>query len=147
MSTLLLIPWIIYGYRHPEKRFLGLCQTKRTLLILLGIEIVYWFVLAMIVGKQEVATTGSGSFAWRFILFYEKGIIPIWVVAETLDPKLGDKIESDFKILYLLAALIMDYIFLFILSPRVPQLFKKKDPKTFEGRKHAANKSSSNPKN
>ena len=126
MSTLLLIPWIIYGYKHPHKRFLGLCQTKRTLLVLFCIEIVYWFVLAMLVGKQDADSAGAGSFAWRFILFYEKGIIPIWVVAEAIDPILGDRVESDYKILYLVAALIMDYIFLFILSPRIPQLFSRK---------------------
>ena len=126
MSTLLLIPWIIYGYKHPEKRFLGLCQTRRSLLILFCIEVVYWFVLAMIIGKDQATTAGAGSFAWRFIPFYEKGIIPIWVVAEAIDPKLGDRVETDFKILYLVAALIMDYIFLFILSPRVPQLLRKK---------------------
>jgi len=127
MSTLLLIPWIIYGYKHPDKRFLGLCQTKKTLLILFCIEVGYWFVLAMILGRQDTTTAGVGSFAWRFILFYEKGIIPIWVVAEAIDPKLGDRVESDFKILYLVAALIMDYVFLFILSPRVPQLFRRKN--------------------
>jgi len=81
----------------------------------------------MIIGKHDALTAGAGSFAWRFILFYEKGIIPIWVVAEAIDPKLGDRVESDFKILYLVAALIMDYIFLFILSPRIPQLFSRKN--------------------
>ena len=127
MSTLLLLPWIIYGYTHPHKRFLGLCQTKRTLLILFCIEVVYWFVLAMIIGRHNTSVASAGSFAWRFILFYEKGIIPISVVTEAIDPKLGDRIESDFKILYLVAALIMDYIFLFILSPRVPQLLGRKN--------------------
>ncbi len=129
MSTLLLIPWIIYGYKHPYKRFLGLCQTRRTILILFCIEVLYWFVLALIMGKHDPTTAGSDSFALRFILFYEKGIIPIWVVAEAIDPKLGDRVDADFKILYLVAALIMDYIFLFILSPRVPQLFRRKNAK------------------
>jgi hypothetical protein len=126
MSTLLLIPWIIYGYRHPEARFLGLCQTKKTLLILLSIEIVYWLVLVLLVRGPDASTAGVGSFAWKYILFYEKGIIPLWVVAEQVNPALADKADADFKILYLVAALIMDYIFLFILSPRVPQLFKKR---------------------
>ena len=125
MSTLLLIPWIIYGYRHPHKRFLGLCQTKRTLLILLSIEVVYWVVLLMLLGKHNSSGVGTGSFAWRYLLVYEKGIIPLSAVAETIDPRLPDKIESDFKVLYLVAALVMDYIFLFILSPRVPQLFSR----------------------
>jgi hypothetical protein len=126
MSTLLLIPWIIYGYRHPNKRFLGLCQTKQTLLILLMIEVVYWLILVIIAGSQEAASAGVGSFAWRFILWYEKGIIPLWAVAEAIDPTLGDRVESNFKILYFVAALIMDYIFLFIISPRVPQLLMRK---------------------
>ena len=126
MSTLLLIPWIIFGYKHPELRFLGLCQTRKTLLILLSIEVVYWLVLIMLVGSKDAATAGVGSFAWRFILLYEKGIIPIWVVAEAIDPRLGDRVEADYKILYLLSALIMDYIFLFIISPRVPQIFQRK---------------------
>jgi len=36
-------------------------------------------------------------------------------------------VDADFKVLYLVAALIMDYIFLFIISPRVPQLLKRKE--------------------
>lgn len=125
MSTLLLIPWIIYGYRHPDKRFLGLCQTKRTLMILLCIEVVYWIILLLLLGKHNGSAVGTGSFAWRYLLFYEKGIIPLSAVAEAIDPKLAERVESDFKVLYLIAALIMDYIFLFILSPRIPQIFSR----------------------
>ena len=127
MSTILLIPWIIYGYKHPEKRFFGLCQTKKGLLILMSIEILYWIVLMLLVGQTDTGTTGEGSFAWRFILVYEKGIIPVWWLAGKINPAVADKVDADFKILYLVAALIMDYIFLFIISPRVPQLLKGKE--------------------
>jgi len=126
MSTILLIPWIIYGYRHPEMRFLGLCQTKRNLFILLCIEVAFWLVLVLLLGYSKAPTAGEESFAWKYILFYEKGIIPLWAVAEWINPKLADRADADFKILYLVSALIMDYIFLFIISPRVPQLFSKK---------------------
>ena len=135
MSTLLLIPWIILGYKHPSYRFLGLCQTKKSLLILLIIEVVYWIVLAFVLGSSRSVSTGEGSFAWKYILFYEKGIIPIWVISEKLNPSLADRVDANFRFLYLISAIIMDYIFLFILSPRVPQLFasKRKRQKLKEG--------------
>ena len=125
MSTILLIPWIIYGYRHLEARFLGLSQTRKTILILFCIEIVYWLLLVLFLGPSDASIPGAGSFALTYILFYEKGIIPLWAVAEWIDPSLGDRVDAHYKILYLAAALIMDYIFLFILSPRVPQLFSR----------------------
>jgi hypothetical protein len=125
MSTLLLIPWIIFGYKHPSYRFIGLCQTRKTILILLSVEIVYWLVLVFLnTGNGSIA--GEGSFAWKYILLYEKGIIPIWLLSENIDPTLGDSIDANFKFIYLLAALVMDYIFLLILSPRIPQLFGRK---------------------
>jgi hypothetical protein len=126
MATLLLIPWIIYGYKHPYARFLGLCQTRKNLLILFCIEVIYWLVLVLLVGNQDAQSVGEGSFAWRYVLLYEKGIIPIWITADKISPGLADRIDADFKILYLLAALIMDYVFLFFISPRPPQLFKKR---------------------
>ena len=95
MSTILLIPWIIYGYKHPEKRFFGLCQTKKGLLILMSIEILYWIVLMLLVGKTDTGTTGEGSFAWRFILVYEKGIIPVWWLAGKINPAVADKVDAD----------------------------------------------------
>jgi len=124
MSTLLLIPWIIFGYKHPFFRFIGLCQTKKSILILLGIEILYWGVLVLLTDKPG-ATAETGSFAWKYILFYEKGIIPVWWLAQKIYPVLGDRIDAHYRILYLVAGLIMDYIFLFIISPRVPQLFSR----------------------
>jgi hypothetical protein len=130
MSTLLLIPWIIYGYRHPHARYLSLCQTRKTLLILLSIEVLYWILLMILLGNPKAGTAGEGSFSWKYILFYEKGIIPLWAVAEQVGPKMGDRIDAEYKFLYLVSALIMDYIFLFILSPRVPQLFGRRRKRT-----------------
>jgi len=124
MSTLLLIPWIIFGYKHPGNRFIGLCQTRKSILILLGIEILYWLVLVLLTDKPG-GTAGAGSFAWQYILFYEKGIIPVWWLAGKINPSLGDQIDQHYRILYLVAGLIMDYIFLFILSPRIPQILSK----------------------
>ena len=129
MSTLLLIPWIILGYKHPSWRFLGLSQTKRSLLILLGVEILYWLILVLLTDKPG-ASAGAGSFAWTYILFYEKGIIPVWWLSQKINPSLGDQIDQHYRILYLLAGLIMDYIFLFILSPRIPQIFSRKNVPT-----------------
>lgn len=126
MSTLLLIPWIIFGYRHPHYRFIGLCHTRRSILLLLGIEIIYWLALAFFLTGSGSPNAGEGSFALTYIPFYEKGIIPLWWLSEKIEPGLANKIDADYKVLYLLAAVIMDYIFLFIISPRVPQLFRKR---------------------
>jgi hypothetical protein len=137
MSTLLLIPWIILGYKNPSWRFLGLCQTKKSLLILFLVEIVYWLTLVLMTHKPG-ATAGAGSFAWQYTLFYEKGIIPVWWLSEKINPFLGDQIDQHYRILYLLAGLIMDYIFLFILSPRIPQIFSRnqRGPNTRVGANH-----------
>ena len=125
MSTVLLIPWIIFGYRHPASRFVWLCQTRKSILILLGIEIIYWATLMILLHKPDLPSNDP-IFAWKYILFYEKGIIPLWWLAQKINPLIADRIDAHYKILYLLAALIMDYIFLFILSPRVPQIFSSK---------------------
>src|SRR6516164_9773906 len=107
MSTLLLIPWIIFGYKHPAYRFIGLCQGRKSILFLLGIEIVYWSVLVFLTNKPG-ATAGAGSFAWKYILFYEKGIIPVWWLSQKINPSLGDQIDEHYRILYLISGLIMD---------------------------------------
>lgn len=126
MSTLLLIPWIIFGYKHSSFRFIGLCQTRKSLLLLLGIEILYWLTLVLLLPKSNPVSS-EGSFAWTYVLIYEKGIIPVWWLIQKIDAALAERIDAHYKILYLLAALIMDYIFLFILSPRVPQIFTRKN--------------------
>ena len=127
MSTLLLIPWIIFGYKHPYNRFIGLCQTRKSILILLSIELLYWILLVLLLAKPDPAVVGRGSFAWTYILFYEKGIIPVWVIAEHVGTSVGDAVDARYKFVYLAAALMMDYIFLLLISPRIPQFFRKRD--------------------
>ena len=136
MSTLLLIPWIIFGYKHPAYRFIGLCQSKKTLFVLLSLEIAYWLVLVFLTPPGN--RSGEGSFAWKYILLYEKGIIPIWYLSEKFNPMIAEKIDANFKYLYLLAALVMDYVFLFIISPRVPQLLGRKKQQRSEKMKSAS---------
>jgi hypothetical protein len=80
----------------------------------------------MILLHKPDLPTRETTFAWKYILFYEKGIIPLWWLGQKINPSIADRIDEHYKILYLLAALIMDYIFLFILSPRVPQIFSQK---------------------
>jgi len=124
MSTLLLIPWIIYGFRHPSFRFLGLTQSKKSIVWLLIIEIILWTVLFFLLDKPDPNIAGQGSFAWMYAFIYEKGIFPTWLIAENLNSSLGDSIDRNFQLVYFIVALIMDYLILFLISPRLAQTFK-----------------------
>jgi hypothetical protein len=126
MSTLLLIPWIIFGFKNPHYRCLGLTQTKKSILRLLVLEIVFWTLLFLLLDKPDPRIAGQGSFAWMYILFYEKGIIPTCLIAESIDSSLGDRIDSNYQFIYLLVALCVDYLLLFLISSRVTRLFNLK---------------------
>ena len=128
ISTLLLIPWIIFGFRHPDDKFLGLNQTKRSLTTFLIVEIVYFSILLALLGDKNPDVAGSGSFAWIYSMIYEKGIFPAFGLAELIDPVGGDRLDSDYPIVYLLTALIMDYIILTMISPKTMRLLKIKKP-------------------
>lgn len=119
ISTFLLVPWIIYGFKHPDNRFLGLHQTKKSLLILLIVEIAYFTTLVLLLDKPDPNIAGQGSFAWMYMFYYEKGIFPLLIPAEMINDFWGDKIDSNYKIFFLLTALIMDYILLKLISPSV----------------------------
>src|SRR4030095_4878691 len=126
MSTLLIIPWIIFGFKHPENRFIGLTQTRKSILTLLIIEILLWTVLILLLGKPIPDVAGTGSFAWMYSYIYEKAIIPIWLIAENINSSFGDRIDNDYKFIYLIVALFMDYLVLFLISPRLIQIFRSR---------------------
>ena len=126
MSTLLLIPWIIFGFKHADNRFIGLTQTKKNILGLFVIEIILWLALMLLLDKPDPDVAGQGSFAWMYAYIYEKRIFPTWLVAENINSSLGDKIDNNYQFIYLFTALIMDYIVLFLVSPRLTQIFKMK---------------------
>ena len=117
ISTLLLIPWIVFGFKNSDKRFLGLNQTKKSVLVLLVVEIAFFLTLFLLLDKPDLNVAGQGSFAWMYYLFYEKGIFSCFGLAELIDGNLGDKIDTHYQFLYLLTALLMDYIILFLISP------------------------------
>ncbi|MCH8319241.1 MAG: hypothetical protein IIA88_12250 [Bacteroidetes bacterium] len=133
ISTLLLIPWIIFGFRNPDEKFLRLNQTKRSLTTLLIVEIAYFSILLALLGDKNHDVAGSRSFAWTYSMIYEKGIFPAFGLAELIDPVGGDRLDSDYPVVYLMIALIMDYIILTLISPKTMRLLKIK--------KSAANKS------
>lgn len=124
ISTLLLIPWIVFGFRHQDTRFLGLNQTKKSLFFLLIFEIAYWLLLYLNLDKPHSDIAGQGSFAWTYMFLYEKGILPCFGIAEQINPNLGDRIDNNYQYLYLITALIVDYILLRLISPRTARLFK-----------------------
>jgi hypothetical protein len=130
ISTLLIIPWVIFGFRHPDIKFIGLNQTKKSLLTLLIIEIIFWLILYLSLDKPDPNVAGQGSFAWMYMFIYEKGIIPLQIPAETIDGYLGDKIDNKYQFLYLFTALIVDYILLKLISPQTIRLFKRTSPNT-----------------
>ena len=126
MSTLLLIPWFIFGFKNPDAKFLGLSQTKMSLLILLLLEICYWTLLYTNLDKPDPNIAGQGSFAWEYMFIYEKGIFPCFGLAEQINPSLGDKIDNNYQFIYLITALLIDYVLLKIISPQTTKIFNQK---------------------
>lgn len=116
ISTLLLIPWIVYGFKHPDNSFLGLRQTKKSLLILLLVEIAYFMTLVLLLDKPDPNVAGHESFAWMYLYFYEKGIFPLLTITENFNPVSDAIIDTDYKWLYLVTALLMDYVVLKLFS-------------------------------
>jgi hypothetical protein len=127
ISTLLLIPWIVFGFRHPENKYLGLRQTRNSLLTLLIVEIVFFTLLILLLGKPDPNVAGQGSFAWMYMFFYEKGIFPLLTITENFNPVSDAIIDKNYKWLYLLTALLMDYIILKLISPTIFNFKKTKE--------------------
>ncbi len=127
VSTLLLIPWIVFGFRHPENNFLGLRQTRKSLLTLLIVEIAYFTLLILLLDKPDPNVAGQGSFAWMYIFLYEKGIFPLLTITENFNPVSDAIIDKDYKWLYLLTALLMDYIILKLISPTIFNFRKQRN--------------------
>ena len=124
ISTLLIIPWIVFGFRNSDKNFIGLNQTKKSISVLLVTEIIFFLILIFFLKKPDPNIAGQGSFGWIYMFIYEKGIFPILISAEYINGSFGDKIDNNFQMLYLITALLMDYIILKIFSPKTIRLFK-----------------------
>ncbi|MGL2962201.1 hypothetical protein ACSVH2_00095 [Flavobacterium sp. RSB2_4_14] len=127
ISTLLLIPWIVFGFRHPENKYLGLRQTRKSLLTLLIVEIAFFTLLILLLDKPDPNVAGQGSFAWMYMFFYEKGIFPLLTLTENFNPVSDAIIDKDYKWLYLLTALFMDYIILKLISPAIFNFRKQRN--------------------
>ena len=94
---------------------------------LLIVESLYFLTLLLLLDKPDPDIAGQGSFGWTYMFLYEKGIFPIFSLAESIDGHLGDVIDRNYKGLYFMTALTMDYIVLWLTSPR---RFKKKKART-----------------
>ena len=117
ISTLLLIPWIIFGFRHPEQRFLGLPQTKKSLLTLLLTEIAFFITLILLLDKPNPNIAGQGDFGWTYLFIYEKGILPVIGLIEINDPLFHTL--GKHSIAFFITALMMDYLLLKFISPQI----------------------------
>lgn len=109
----------MFGFKHPEKKFLGLQQTKKSLLTLLIVEIAYFTTLIFLLDDPDPNVAGQGSFAWMYMFLYEKGIFPLLTITENFNPLSDAIIDKNYKWLYLLTALFMDYIILKLISPSI----------------------------
>jgi|SRR5882672_1583244 len=124
ISTLMTIPWIIFGFKNPSKKFLALNQTPKSLLTLLIIEIVFFLVLVLLLDKPNPDVAGQGDFDWTYLFVYDKGIFPIIGLTE-IDDHLFNNL-GNYKISFFISALIVDYILLYLISPRLTNIFKSK---------------------
>ena len=129
ISFLLLIPWIIFGFKNPNQDFFGLNQTKKSLTLLLVIEIVFFLILYLTLPEPTSKIAGLQSFAWNyFLVYYAKGIIPTSFISESINGNLGDKIDLNYQYVYLIISLIIDYLVLLLISPNIKKLFNRKKP-------------------
>lgn len=129
ISILLLIPWIIFGFKNPSKNYIGLNQTKKSLTLLLGIEIAFFLILYLSLPEPTSKIAGLQSFSWNyFMLYYAKGIVPTWLIGESINGNLGDRIDLNYQWIYLIVSLIIDYLILLIISPNIRKIWKKKKP-------------------
>lgn len=127
ISFLLIIPWIIFGFKNPNQNFVGLNQTKKSFTLLLVIEIVFFLILYLSLPEPTSKIAGLQSFSWNyFMLYYAKGIVPTWLIGESINGNLGDKIDLNYQWIYLIVSLIIDYLILLIISPNIKKLWNKK---------------------
>ena len=127
ISFLLIIPWIIFGFKNPSNSFIGLNQTKKSLTLLLGIEISFFLVLYLTLPEPTSKIAGLQSFSWNYsMLYYAKGIVPTWFIGESINGNLGDRIDLNYQWIYLIVSLIIDYLILLIISPKIKILWNKK---------------------
>ncbi|WP_276168315.1 hypothetical protein [Zobellia alginiliquefaciens] len=127
ISILLLIPWIIFGFKSPNRNLIGLNQTKKSLLLLLGIETIFFLILYLTLPEPTSKVAGLQSFLWNyFMLYYAKGIVPTWLIGESINGNLGDKIDLNYQWIYLIVSLIVDYLILLIISPNFKRLWNIK---------------------
>ena len=94
ISTIILIPWIVFGFKNSCKDFLNLNQTKKSLTLLLLTEIAYFIILFLFLGDKSPTQ-----------------------LLEYIHPTLGDRVD-DYPVIYFGTALIMDYLLLLIISPK-----------------------------
>jgi hypothetical protein len=129
ISFLLIIPWIIFGFKNSNQDFVGLNQTKKSLILLLVIEIIFFLILYLSLPEPTSKIAGLQSFSWNyFIAYYAKGIAPTWLISEYINGNLGDKIDLNYQYLFLIVSLMVDYLILKIISPNIRKIWKKKKP-------------------
>ena len=124
ISTLMTIPWIIFGFKHTYKKYLGLNQTLKSLLTLLIIEVLFFITLVLLLDKPNPNIAGQGDFAWTYLYVYDKGILPIIGLMEINDHIFSNLINN--KINFFISALVIDYLILYLISPRLTKIFKSK---------------------
>lgn len=136
ISFLLLIPWIIFGFKNPNQTFIGLNQSKKSLFLLIIIEIIFFLILYLNLPEPYSKVAGLQSFSWNyFIAYYAKGIIPTWIIGESVNGNLGDKIDLNYQYIFLIVSLFMDYLILLLISPKIKKLFNRKKPAHNKGYK------------
>jgi hypothetical protein len=127
LSLIIIIPWIIFGFKNSELNLFGLNQTKKSLILLLVVELTFFLILYYSLPEPTSKIAGLQSFSWNyFYAYYAKGIIPTWFISESIDGKLGDRIDLEYKYIFLIVSLIFDYLILLIISPNLKKIWKRK---------------------
>ena len=99
----------------------------KSLILLLVVELTFFLILYYSLPEPTSKIAGLQSFSWNyFYAYYAKGIIPTWFISESIDGKLGDRIDLEYKYIFLIVSLIFDYLILLIISPNLKKIWKRK---------------------
>jgi len=125
---MILIYWIIQSFKYKGHQNFGLALTKKQLLALLTMEIV-WFSILYIYYYFSATPDTADSFAWRNALLYFRGVLPVIGLSSINDHFFRFPSNPTWECLIIV--LVLDYIFLWIVARL------KNDKETFELRRKA----------
>jgi|SRR6516162_9942673 hypothetical protein len=110
---MILVYWIIQSLRYQGRRNFGLGLSRKQLLALLVMEVV-WFLALYLFYLISQSPNTADSFAWRNMFLYFRGVVPIIGLAAINDHTFRFLNDPTWECFVMV--LVVDYIFLLLVS-------------------------------